>query len=35
MTDFCEKNSPILGHIISGNKCDRDKPFFSAERKCQ
>ncbi len=32
MTDFCEKNRPTLGQIISGAKCDRDKPIFSAER---
>ncbi len=25
------KNRPILSQIISGTKCDRDKPIFSAE----
>ncbi len=29
MADFCD-----LGQIISGTKCDRYKPIFSAEREC-
>ncbi len=28
MTDFCEKNRPNLGQILSGTKCDRDKHIF-------
>ncbi len=26
------KDRPTLGQIISGTKCDRDNPIFSAER---
>ncbi len=29
---FCWKNRPTLRPSISGTKCDRDKPIFSAER---
>ncbi len=32
---FLWKNRPTLGQIISGTKCDRDKPIFSAEREGQ
>ncbi len=28
---FWWKIRPTLGHSISGTKCDRDKPIFSAE----
>ncbi len=35
ITDFCKTNRPTLGQIISGTKCDRDKPIFSAEREGQ
>ncbi len=28
MTDFCEKNRPTLGQIISGTKCDKRNIFF-------
>ncbi len=29
---FWWKIIPTLGPCISGNKCDRNKPFFSVER---
>ncbi len=29
------RNRPTLGQIISGTKCDKDKPIFSAEREGQ
>ncbi len=32
---FLSKNRPTLGQIISGTKCDRDKPIFSVERGVQ
>ncbi len=35
ITDFGEKIDQLRGHIISGTKCDRDKPIFPAERRVQ
>ncbi len=35
MTDICEKIYQTLCQIISGTKCNRDKPIFSAEREGQ
>ncbi len=30
LTDFFLNIRPTLGQIISGTKCDRDNPIFSA-----
>ncbi len=33
ITYFCGKMRPTLGQIISGTKCDRDKPIFFCRKR--